>query len=52
MRELREEVKKLKSEGKTPAVQFEDPGEDAKLDEACKMEVFCDADSRKKWEMP
>ena len=31
-----------------PAVQFEEPGEDAKLDEKCKMEVDEEADSRKK----
>ena len=36
LRELREEVGRLKHESKTPAVQFEQPGEDVQL---CKMEV-------------
>ena len=43
--ELREEIKRLKKEGKKPAVQFEEPGEDAKLGEDCKMELDGEADS-------
>ena len=36
LRELREEAGRLKHEGTTPAVQFEQPGKNGKL---CKMEV-------------
>ena len=32
------EIRRLKSEGTTPAVQFEEPGEDAKLDEECEAD--------------
>ena len=34
-----------------PVVQFEDAGEDAKLDEDCKMGVDGEADSRKNLEI-
>ena len=45
---MRDKSKHSMSKGKKPSVKFEDPGEDAKQDEDCKMEVDGDADSRKK----
>ena len=49
--ELLKKAKKLDSEGKKPAVQFEDAGEETRLDEDCMMEVDSDADSRKKLDL-
>ena len=39
LRELRVEVWRLKSAGKTPAVQSEETSEEVKTEEDCKMEV-------------
>ena len=51
LRELREEVRKLKSDGGKPAVQFEEPGDDTKPDDDRNMDVDEEADSREKLEM-
>ena len=48
LRELREEVRRLKSEGKKPAVQFEGTSEEVKPEEDCKNEVDSEAASHKK----
>ena len=48
LRELREEVRRLKSASKTPAVQSEETGEEVKTEEDCKMEVDSEAESRQK----
>ena len=47
LRELREEVRTLKNESRQQAVQFQEPGDETKPDEDCKMEVDDEADSRK-----
>ena len=48
MRELRDGVERLASEGQKPAVQFEETSEEVQPDEDCNMEVDSEADSRKK----
>ena len=39
LRELQEKARRLESDRKKPAVQFETPGNDSKPDEDSKMEV-------------
>ena len=51
LRELRDRAKKMKDEWKRRVVQFKEPGEEAKPDEDCKMEVNGDADSCRELEM-
>ena len=48
LRELREEVKRLKKEGKTSFVQFEGAGEGGRFEEEGKMDVDEEVDSKKK----
>ena len=51
LRELRDRAKKMKNEWKRRVVQFEEPVEEAKPDEDCKMEMDGDADSRRKLDL-
>ena len=48
LRELCEEIKKMENERKRPAVQFDEPGEEAKPHEGCNVEVDGEADICKK----